>query len=163
MTEGARDLGGLHADVFVPKLRPGCNKIAHQADALGVLHDVDFYALAPDVILGALKGDVLANDDVGDLVEESRAAAHGTGREGGIKDALGVNAGGKAAGVFQAIHLGMVDDAAVLDALIVAAADDLTLVNEDGPDRDAAGGEALAGFLDGGGEKGVAFRHGRRG
>ncbi len=57
----------------------------------------------------------------------------------------------------------MVDDAAVLDALVVAAADDAALVDEDGADWDAAGGEALAGFLDGGVEKGVAFRHrGRR-
>jgi hypothetical protein len=50
------------------------------------------------------------------------------------------------------------DDAAVLDALIVAAADDLPAMDEDGADGDATGGKALAGFLDGGGEKRV--RHG---
>ncbi len=152
----------LNADVFVPELGAGLDEIAHEADALGVLEDFEGYALASYVVFGALEGCVFADDDAGDFVEEDGAAAHGTGGKGGVEDALGVDAGGEAAGVFEAIHLGMVDDAAVLDALVVAAADDAALVDEDGADGDAAGGEALAGFFDGGVEKGVAFRHRER-
>jgi len=153
----------LHPDVLVPQFRPGLDEIAHDSDALGVLHNLDLYALTADVILGTLESDIFPDDDVGDFVKKSRAAAHGAGRESGIKDALGVNAGGQAAGVFQAIHLGMVDDAAVLDPLVVAAPDDLPPMDEHGADGYATGGKALAGFLDCGAEERVALRHERGG
>ncbi len=155
--------GGLDADVFVPEFRAVGDEVAHQADALGVLDDLELHALAADVILGALEGHVLADDDVGDFVEKGGAAAHGARGEGGVEGALGIDAGGEAAGVFQAIHFSMMDDAAVLDALVVAAADDPALVDENGPDGDAAGGEALEGFLDGGAKEWIAIRHGGAG
>ncbi len=84
----------LNADVFIPELGAGLDEIAHEADALGVLEDFEGYALASYVVFGPLEGCVFADDDAGDFVEEDGAAAHGAGGEGGVEDALGVDAGG---------------------------------------------------------------------
>jgi hypothetical protein len=42
-----------------------------------------------------------------------------------------------------------------LDATVVSPADDLSLVHEDGSDRNATLGEALLGLLEGGSEIGI--------
>jgi hypothetical protein len=57
-----------------------------------------------------------------------------------------VNGSGEAAGVFEAIHLGVMNHAAVLDALVVAASDDFSLAHEDGADGYSARREAFPGF-----------------
>ena len=53
------------------------------------------------------------------------------------------------------------DDAAFLHALIVAAADDLAVANENGSDGDAAFGQASARFFDRGLEKFFVAAHAR--
>jgi hypothetical protein len=61
------------------------------------------------------------------------------------------------------------DDAALLHALVVAATDDLAVADEDGPNGDSSGGEALLCLVNGGLEKrirssrnsiGTRVRHG---
>jgi hypothetical protein len=54
----------------------------------------------------------------------------------------------EASGLFETIHLGVVNDATVLDALVVAAADDFTFANQDGTDGNTASGEAFFCFID---------------
>lgn len=111
--------------------------------------------MGADVGFGALEGGVFSYDDFGNSVKESGTAAHGAGGEGGVEGALAIDAGGLASRIFQAVHLGVMNNAAVLDSLVVAAPDDFTLVNEDGTDGDTAGGESFAGFINGGEEEGI--------
>ena len=127
----------------------------HDFDAFGVVGDFDLDALGADVFFGALEGFVFADDDAGDAVEKDGAAAHGAGGEGGVDGAFPVDGGGLPACVFEAVHFGVVDGAAVLDAPVVASADDLAAMDEDGADGDAAFGAALAGFFDGCLEEGI--------
>jgi hypothetical protein len=54
-----------------------------------------------------------------------------------------------AAGVFETVHFGVMDDAALLHALVVSAPNDFVIAHEDGADGNAAGGTTLAGFVDG--------------
>ena len=117
------------------------DEVFHEGDALGVVDDFELYALAADVFLGALEGFVFADDDAGDAIEQRSPAAHGTWRECGIEDALAIDTCGKATGVFEAVHLGVMDHAPLLLALVVATADDVSVVDKDGADGDATGGE----------------------
>lgn len=145
----------LDADVFVPETWVIGDEVLHQLDAGGVLEDGEVDALGADVGFGALEGDVFADDDFWDFVEERSARAHGAGGEGGVEGASGVNVGREAAGVFEAIHFGVMDDAAVLDALVVATTDDGVIADENRADGNATGGEAFLGFFDGGLEEEV--------
>src|SRR5206468_8747258 len=81
--------------------------------------------------------------------------AHRTWREGRIKRAPAIERGILAAGVFEAIHFRVMNHTAVLDALVVAAADDASVADEDGADGNAARGEAFAGLLESGFEEWV--------
>ncbi len=148
MVEGDRLV--FDADVFVPEAWVIGDEVLHQLNASGVLEDGEVDALGADVGFGALEGDVFADDDFGDFVEERGTRAHGTGGEGGVEGAASVDVGGETAGVLEAIHFGVVDDRAVLDALVVAATDDGVIADEDGADGDATGGEAFLGFFNGG-------------
>jgi hypothetical protein len=126
------------------------DEVLHQLDAGGVLEDGEVDALGADVGFGALEGDVFADDDFGDFVEERGARAHGAGGEGGVEGAAGIDVGGEAACVLEAVHLGMVDNAAMLDALVVSATDDGVIADENRANGYATGGEAFLGFFDGG-------------
>ena len=53
-------------------------------------------------------------------------------------------------GVFEAVHFAVMNDAAFLDALVMAASDYFAVKDQDGADGDAAFGEALPCFVDGG-------------
>jgi hypothetical protein len=55
-----------------------------------------------------------------------------------------------ASGVLKAIHLGVMNHAALLHTLVVAAPDDSSVEHEHRADGDAAGGKTLSGFFDGG-------------
>ena len=122
--------GALDSDILIPKLRFGGDEVAHELDAGRVLADFNVNALGADVFFGALEGYVFANDDTGDFVEEGGAAAHGTGGKGGVEGAALINGSVLAAGILEAVHLGMMDNAAMLDALVVAAADDLPVADK---------------------------------
>jgi hypothetical protein len=56
-------------------------------------------------------------------------------------------------GVFEAIHFRMMNHAAVLHALIVAAPDDFTIAHEHGADGDAARRQAFFRLVNRGFEK----------
>ena len=140
----------LDANVFVPEAGVISDEVLHQLNASGVLEDGEVDSLGADVAFGALEGDIFADDDFGDFIEERGTRAHGAGGEGGVEGAAGVDVGGETAGVLEAIHFGVVDDTAVLDALVVSATDDGVIADENGADGDATGGEAFLGFFDGG-------------
>ena len=110
----------------------------HEGDAFGVIDDLEFYALAADVFLGALEGFVFTDDNVRDAVEERSAATHGAWRQGGIEDTFAIDACGETTGVFETVHLGVMDHTALLLALVVAATDDVSVVDEDRTYGDAA-------------------------
>ena len=101
------------------------------------------------LLFGAEESDVFTDHDAGDGVKKNGAAAHGARREGCVDDATAINRGGPAAGVFEAIHFAVMNDAAFLDALVAAAPDDFTVQHKDGADGYAAFGEAFFGFIDG--------------
>src|SRR5262245_60551395 len=110
-------------DVFVPKLGVGSDTGPHQFYTLGVVDDGQFDSALANVILGALKGAILADDDARDVVKQSRAAAHVAGRQGGIKGRPAVVTRLEPACVFETIHLGVQNGATLLDTAIVSPTD----------------------------------------
>jgi hypothetical protein len=68
-------------------------------------------------------------------------------RQGGV-DRLPVHAGGLAAGILERVHLAVEDRPPLLDAAVVAAAEDPPLVDEHRADGNAAFGEASLRLLD---------------
>src|SRR5271165_5395381 len=102
-----------------------------------------------------LESDVFANDDARDAVKEHCAAAHGARRKRGIQRALPVNGSPEPAGVFQAVHFRMMNDAAALHPLVVAASNDSALANQHRTDGNAALRQAFPGLGDRGLEEGI--------
>src|SRR5438270_5019689 len=139
----------LHADVFLPKFGMGVDEARHNLNTFVILKDGYLNAIAAHVILGAEEILVLANDDARDFVEHHGAAAHRTGREGGVDAAVLIDASGQAAGIAQAVHLSVIDGTAGLHAAVMTSADDLAVVHQDGSDRDAAFGQTFSSLLDG--------------
>src|SRR5262249_45933929 len=127
-------------DVLVPQLGPGADELGHEPDALRVVHDLDPDALVLEVLLGSLERLPFADADPRDAVQQDGAAAHAARAEGRVEDAAAVFAGREAApppalgqpGVLQAVHLGVQDDAFLLDALVVPPADDRPVEDQDG-------------------------------
>src|SRR4051812_27990404 len=67
-----------NADVLVPKVGLGIDKLVHQLNALLKIQDFQRHAAGAHIILRTAKSDVLADDQARDLVEERGAAAHVT-------------------------------------------------------------------------------------
>lgn len=59
----------LHPDVFIPELRTLANEILHQLDAFWIVENRQFHPARTHVGFGALKVDVLSDDDPRDFVE----------------------------------------------------------------------------------------------
>lgn len=112
------------------------------------MQDGQIDSLRTNVTFGTLEGDVFANDDARYFVQQCGTGTHGTGREGGVKRTAGVNIGCAPSGIFQTVHLSMVNDAALLDALIVSATDDFAIADKDGADGNTAGGETFVRLID---------------
>src|SRR6185503_9706391 len=74
-------------------------------------------------------------------------------RERGVEDALPVDARGQAPGMLQGVHLRVQDGAAALHALVVAAAENPRLMNDDRSDGDSAVARAPLGLVDGGAQE----------
>jgi len=108
-----------------------------------------------DVFFRAFERVIFANDDARDFIQERGAAAHGAGGKRRVESAAAINGSVAASGVFKAIHFGMVNDAALLDALVVPASDDLATVDENGTDWYAAFGEAFFCFVNRSREEGI--------
>src|ERR1043166_10077377 len=119
------------ADIFIPQGGVAGDEIAHQGNAVRVLHPRYPHALVAQIILGSLEGDIFADNDAGNSVEQNGAAAHRAGREGRINNAPLINRRALSAGILEAIHFTMAYDAAVLHALIVAASDYFSIADQD--------------------------------
>jgi hypothetical protein len=131
----------------------GFDKIFHHLDAGLVLKDFEFDAFGVDVFFRSFEGDVFADDDSRDFVEQGCAAAHGAGGQSGVQDGATINGGFATACVFEAVHFSVMDDAVFLDALVVSAADDLAFENQNRANGYAAFSQALLCFVNGGGEE----------
>src|SRR5258706_10310966 len=106
----------LCADVLVPELRPGGDEVAHELHARRVIENLQLDAARAHVVFRPLKRLMLADDDLGNLVQQRCAAAHVAGRERRVEGRPLVVARSEPAGVFQAIHLGMQNRATLLHA-----------------------------------------------
>src|SRR4030095_3828658 len=110
-------------------------------DAAGVVDHVHSHAPAPQQVFLTPERNVLADHDARDAVEQNRPGAHRARRRGRVQDTSRIHGGPEPAGVFQSVHLTVEDSAAPLHAAIVPPPDDLTFIDEDGSDRDAALGQ----------------------
>jgi hypothetical protein len=137
-----------NTDVFVPKLRVLSDELPHEGDAFGLLPDVDVNSVLTEVFFSAPKGLIFADYDARNPIKDDGAAAHGTGREGRINRALPIDSGGPPAGILQAIHFRVKDDAAFLNAAVMPAANDLAFVNQDRTDGYAAFSKSGPCFFD---------------
>ena len=144
VAEFLKDLG---PDILVPQFRTSADELPHQLNAFGILHDFDAHTALPKIFFRGLERDIFPDDDVRDFIQKDRAAAHRAGGEGGVKRAARVNRCPLATGILQTIHLGVLNDAAALDALIVPAADDLSIAHQHRPDRDAVFAQTFSGFF----------------
>src|SRR5690606_9900250 len=153
--------GVVFADVLVPHVRVGGDPVAKHADALGVVEVDDLNALFAQPLVPALEVDRLAHHHRADAELPDQATAVPARRERGHHDgvAVGALAPGLAEGIGLAVHGRIV----FLHPAVVATAEQGAVAAEQGrADRDAALGEALAGFLDGNGQQAAVIdAHGR--
>src|ERR1043166_7382623 len=138
----------LHSNILVPQLRTRGDEMPHQLNTPRVLPHFQLHALRAHVLFRAFERDIFTDDDARDLVEQSSAAAHRTRRQSRIKRATAVGGCLLPACVFEAIHLGVMNDAAVLDTLIVAAPKDLAIAHEHRTDGYAARRQSFSRLLD---------------
>jgi uncharacterized protein (TIGR00730 family) len=135
------------ADILVPKFGPGADERLHEIEARRVVKDRHLDPAGAQQRLLAHEAAVLPDDHPRDPVKEDRAGTHRARRKSGVERAVAVNAGRLAAGVLQGVHFAVENGTALLDASIVAAADDLALVGDDAANRNAALGQTTVGFL----------------
>src|SRR5690606_36840124 len=88
---------GSFAYVFVPQLRTRRDEVFHQLHTVGILQHLQLHAPGTQQLLLTLEGAVLADDHLGNPVEQDRPAAQGTGRERGVEHRFAVDAGALAA------------------------------------------------------------------
>ncbi len=138
----------LFADVLVPEFGLFEGEGLHHVDALSIIDDFDFNPFGAQPVFLAHEGLILPDDDLGNAIEKDGPAAHAAGGEGSVEGALAVNRGGVATGVFEGVHLSVKDGASFLDAAVVAAADDFSVVDDDAADWDSAFRDTGPGFLD---------------
>ena len=138
-----------NADVLVPQRRLGGDEILHHLDALGVLQHLHRHAVRAQMFLVAQESFIFADDDVRNFVELDRAGTHGAGRQRRVNRAALIDFGGQAAGIFERVHLAVMDDAAVLHALVVAAPDDFAVADQHRADGNAARRETFFRLVNG--------------
>ena len=151
----AEDFGEalVEADVFVPEGGVCGDVVAHHGDAVGVgeVDDVDAEFAEPKLAAGEV--DALAEDDGAEAELADEAAAIPAGGERGDHDEVAV--GALAAGVAEGVGLTVEAGVGLLDAAVVAPADEGAVGAEDGcADGETAFGEAEAGFVEGDAEHG---------
>src|SRR2546423_4604378 len=95
------------------------DELPHDVNADGVLKNFQFNTLRANVFFRPFESYVFAYDDAGNFIKQRRSAAHRAGRLSGIQRATPIIRRLLPSGVFQAIHLRMMNDTALLDALIM--------------------------------------------
>src|SRR5581483_9683769 len=114
------------------------DELLHQLDAARLLAHLDDHATATQQLFFSQESAIFADDNSWDAVEQDGAGAHGTRRQSGVQHALAVNRGRLSSGILQRVHLAVENGAAALDTAVVSAAEDLSLVDKDRTDRNAA-------------------------
>ena len=67
------------ADVLVPKSWMLSNELFHEFHALNAVNHLDVHAVRPDVVFRPPECPILADDHVGNFVQQNSAAAHVAG------------------------------------------------------------------------------------
>src|SRR5258705_3319325 len=137
-------------DVLVPEGGALANEPPHHCDTTRVLEHIHSHAPVPQQVFLAPERGVLADYDAWDAVEQNRPRAHGAWGQGRVQDTPGIHGGRESAGVLQRVHLRVEYGAGPLHAAVVPPADDPTLVDQDGADRDAPLGQPGLRLSDGG-------------
>jgi hypothetical protein len=140
-------------NILIPQRRILPNKLCHQRDASRFLRYFDYDAPAPKQLFLSHERLVLADNDTWNPIKQDCAGAHRAGGKRRVQHALGVNRRGQSAGVFQGVHFSVQDRTAALHAAIVATADDLAAMDDDGTNGNAPLGEARFGFGNGRGHE----------
>jgi len=146
--------------VLVPDFGVFADVIGHELDAFRRGEIVNLDAVVAEPVDASLKSLAFADDDGPEakLTDQSRAVP--AGGEGGDHDEVAI--GALAAGVAEGVGFTVGRGVAVLDAAIVARAEESAIASEDGgPNGDASFGETEAGFRDGDGKHGVGIHKNR--
>src|SRR5207237_745199 len=123
-------------------------ELLHKPDTFPVLEHFNRDAPGAEELLLPHEGPVLADDYAGNSVQENGPRAHGAGSERGHESAHAVDRSRLTTGVLEGIHFTVQDGAKLLNAPIVAPADNRIAVYNYRADRNASFQEALLRFLD---------------
>jgi hypothetical protein len=138
----------LNANVLVPELRVFGDEVAHHLDAFFVLQDFDFDAVFAEVFFVTHEGFIFADDYFWNAIEQNCAGTHGAGRKGCVNDTLFVDRSFEASGIFKGVHFAVMNDRAVLNALVVAAPDYFTIAHQNRANGNSASGQTFFRFVD---------------
>lgn len=123
------------------------DELAHELDAFVILDDFDLHAVVAKLFFRSLEGDIFPDDNTGNPIQQNRARAHGAGRQCRKNCAARVDGCLLAPGIFQTIHLGVMDHTAELDALVMATTDDLPIADQHRADGNAAFAQTVSGLV----------------
>src|SRR5262245_61879566 len=123
------------------------DEFAHKLHALRIVNDFQHNAARSDVIFRPLKSSILANDDARDAVQQGRSTAHVAWRQGGIEYGAAVVARLQPASTFQAIHFGVQNRTALLNAPIMPSAYDFAVNHKDRANWDSPFRQAQPSFI----------------
>src|ERR1044072_1792204 len=134
------------------------DELAHHFYALRIVAQINRHAVGPKQILRALERHIFADDNARNFIKQDGSGAHRAGRESCLNLPATTNIRRLPSGIFQAVHLAVMNHAALLHALIVAAPDNLSVTNEHRADRNAAFAQTALRFVDRRAQKSV-FAH----
>src|SRR5262245_21502582 len=118
----------------------------HQLDAPRILSNLDDHPSRSQKCFLSQERAVFADDYPRNAVEQDGPVAHRAGRERRVEDRRPIHVRALTAGLFERVHLAVQHDAATLNPPIVAAPENMPLMDEHRTDGDTALAEALLRF-----------------
>src|SRR4051812_20375209 len=106
------------------------NEGQHQFNAGWKLENFDRHTARSKELLLSEERLVLANDDPGDSVEQDCAAAHRARRERRVQRGFAIDASRQPSGILERIHLAVQNGTSLLDAAIMATAQDASFMHQ---------------------------------
>ena len=127
-------------NIFVPEHGIVADEVPHQANTLRMVDYFDFDTARPEIILGAPKRTILADNDSGNFVQQNGAATHVAGRERGVQGGTAIVSRGKPPSILKTIHFGVQHRVQLLNSLVVSLANNAAINNEHRANRNSAAG-----------------------
>lgn len=112
------------------------NEAPHERNTGRVVEQDGIHTARPEKFDVPREVAVFADNDAADAELENRSGAHHARAQGRIEGRLVISR--PASGLSQAVHLAVGDRIPVLDATVVAGGEDLSLLDQDGANREAA-------------------------